>query len=131
MPWGAAEKEAFLRMQFDAQDADYRRNYPDASFLIILVGNEPVGRLYLHRDDDEIRVIDIALLPPFRGAGIGGTIMQELLDEGAASGRPVRLHVYNTNRARRLYERLGFEAVTDAGIHRLMERRPSGRTAPK
>jgi ribosomal protein S18 acetylase RimI-like enzyme len=64
--------------------------------------------------------MDIALLPERRGRGIGTRLLQELLDAGRASGRSVSIHVERENPARRLYERLGFHAVGEHGIHLLM-----------
>jgi ribosomal protein S18 acetylase RimI-like enzyme len=121
VPWTEAQKEAFLRMQFRAQSVDYRSNYPDAEFLVILVDGAPAGRLYVHRRDDELRIVDIALLPAHRGAGIGGALLRRLLDEAAAAGKPVRIHVERFNPALRLYERLGFRSTGDDGVYFLME----------
>jgi GNAT superfamily N-acetyltransferase len=71
VPWAEPTKKAFLAQQFEPQDVHYRRHYPDASFEVIEVDGEPAGRLYVNRRDEEIRIIDIALLPGFRGRGIG------------------------------------------------------------
>ena len=126
VPWDEPTKQAFLAQQFDAQDSHYRRHYPDASFQVIEVDGEPAGRLYLDRRDDEMRIIDIALLPRFRGRGIGAALLRELIDEAAAAGRRVSIHVERENRARTLYERLGFTVVADdGGVYVLMERPPS------
>jgi ribosomal protein S18 acetylase RimI-like enzyme len=121
VPWSAAQKEAFLRMQFRAQSLDYAANFPDAAFQVILVDGTPAGRLYVHRREDELRIVDIALLPEHRGAGIGGAILRGLLAEAAAAGKPARIHVERFNPALRLYERLGFRRIADEGIYFLME----------
>ena len=73
------------------------------------------------RMDQEIRLADIALMPEYRNAGIGTSLIRELLSEGAAAGKPVRLHVARTNRAQKLYSRLGFAKIGDTGTHFLME----------
>ena len=121
VPWSEAQKEAFLRMQFRAQSLDYAANFPDAEFLVILAGGEAAGRLYVHRRADEVRIVDIALLPERRGAGIGGAILRSLLAEAAAAAKPVRIHVEHLNPALRLYERLGFRRTGDDGVYLLME----------
>ena len=108
VPWTAEQKEAFLHQQFEAQDSDYRRNYEEASFDVIELAGEPVGRLYVDRRTDDIRVVDISLLPEHRGAGIGTRLLSELLEEGARTNKRVSIHVETHNPARRLYERLGF-----------------------
>jgi RimJ/RimL family protein N-acetyltransferase len=122
LDWSDADKEQFLRMQFQAQSVHYEKHYPSAQFQIILVDDQPAGRLYVGRWEKEIRIIDITLLPPFRGHGTGTVLLQTVFDESAAAGKPVSIHVEKNNRARRLYERLGFRLKEDVGVYDLMER---------
>jgi ribosomal protein S18 acetylase RimI-like enzyme len=123
VPWDDAQKHTFLRMQYDAQDAWWRENYAQASFDVIVADGEPVGRLYVHRGESEIRIVDIALLPEYRGGGIGTRLLQDLVDEADAAGKSVTIHVERLNPALRLYERLGFSLAEDKGVHLLLERR--------
>ncbi len=124
LDWDEAQKTAFLRMQFTAQHRYYQAQFTAAAFLVILRDGEPVGRLYVERREDEIVIIDIALLPEHRRAGLGGTILRDLLAEADRGGKPVRIHVERFNPALRLYERLGFTRVGDTGVYYLMERAP-------
>lgn len=121
VPWTDAQKEDFLNMQFRLQMAHFRRNYPDATFDIILESGAPIGRLYVDRAVDEVLVLDIAVLPEYRGKGIGGMLLQQLMVEAADGAIPLRLHVEQGNRAKRLYERLGFRVITDRGVYLEME----------
>ena len=121
VPWSPEQKEEFLRMQFSAQHDYYQQQYPDAKFEIILSNDQPIGRLYVDRRPDEIRIIDIAMLTEHRGNGYGGSIMRDLMDEAEAAGKPVRIHVFKENRAWHLYDRLGFRETADAGPYSLME----------
>jgi ribosomal protein S18 acetylase RimI-like enzyme len=122
VPWDDAQKDAFLRMQFEAQDAWWREHYEGATFGVIVVDGEPAGRLYLHRGRSEIRIVDIALLPEHRGSGIGTSLLPDLLAEADASGKSVTIHVERLNPALRLYERLGFELAEDKGVYLFLER---------
>jgi ribosomal protein S18 acetylase RimI-like enzyme len=122
VPWDDAAKEAFLRMQFSAQDSYYREQMPDASYQVVLVDGEPVGRLYVDRREDELRIVDVALLPEHRGRGLGTTLLRELLAEADATGKRVTIHVERFNPALRLYDRLGFVQVMDEGVYLLLER---------
>lgn len=122
--WAEGQKEAFLRMQFNAQHRYYQENYPGHQFQVILLDGKPAGRLYLHRRAAEIRIVDIALLPPFRNRGIGSTLLRDILTEGQQKGVPVTIHVESFNPALRLYERLGFRKAEDKGVYWFMEKAP-------
>lgn len=129
--WTDAQREAFLRMQFALQQQSYRVDFPAADFQIILWHERPIGRLYVERRPDEIWGIDLALLPEYRQAGIGTAILQDLLAEAARVGKPFRLHVVKSNRARRLYERLGFTTRGEDDVYLLMEWSPDQGGEPR
>jgi ribosomal protein S18 acetylase RimI-like enzyme len=121
VPWDEAFREAFLRQQFRAQQLYYREHYAGADFLVIEKGGVPIGRFYVARTGDEIRLVDIALVPQYRNAGIGSGLIRDLLAEGASTGRPVRLQVVRSNPALALYERLGFRVVEDGEAYLSLE----------
>ena len=123
--WGEAQKTAFLQMQFAAQHQYYQENYSNAVFLVILLDNQPVGRLYVARWADEIRLIDVTLVPAYRGAGIGSGLLRALMAEAAQAGKPLCIHVEKQNPALRLYERLGFRSIVDRGVHWFLEWSPT------
>ena len=125
VPWNDAQREAFLRMQFAAQHQHYRERYPGAAYEIIFVNQEPAGRLYVARLDGEFRIVDITILPEYRGGGVGTSIIKGLLAEASESGKPVRIYVESFNPSLRLFERLGFTRIDEHGVHFLMECRPS------
>lgn len=121
MPWAPGQREAFVRMQFEAQDTEYRRHNPAGSFDVIEVGGRPAGRLIVDRRPTDIRIVDISLLPAFRGAGVGGRLLAELIAEAAGSGRTLSIHVEVHNRAAELYDRMGFAVVAEQSVYRRME----------
>lgn len=120
--WTEAQKEQFLRMQFHAQSVHYEKYYPNATFQVILVDDEPAGRLYVDRWAQEIRIVDITLLPQFRGRGVGSALLRGLIEESTTAGKPLSIHVEKQNPAMALYIRLGFRAVGEVGVYDLMER---------
>jgi GNAT superfamily N-acetyltransferase len=126
VPWSDAEKEAFLDMQFNAQHSYYQEHYAQAAFDVIEQDGAAIGRLYVDRRLDDIRIVDIALLPSYRGQGIGSALLHDILDEGKRTGLPVSIHVERFNPALRLYERLGFRQIDDHGVYVLMSWRPEG-----
>ena len=121
VPWSPEQKEQFIAFQFDAQRRHYEQHFPRAAFDMVVKEDAVIGRFFVDRTPDEIRIIDIALLPTYRGSGIGSALIRPLLDEAARAGKPVRIHVERENRARQLYDRLGFVPVDSHGIYELME----------
>jgi ribosomal protein S18 acetylase RimI-like enzyme len=123
--WTAAQQDGFLRSQFDLQRHHYRAHYPSATFDILLLDAVRVGRIYVHRAHDEIRVMDVALVPDARGRGIGTRLVEWLLAAAVERNAAVTLNVEPHNQARRLYERFGFRVVEEDSANLLMEwRRP-------
>lgn len=115
--WNEDQKQAFIKMQFNARQLQYSHRYPLADDNIILQGSQPIGRMLVDRNEQEIVLVDIALLPEHRNAGIGTRLVQSLLDEAVRTGKSVRLHVVTTNPAVRMYERLGFSTADDNGSY--------------
>jgi len=119
--WSQAEKQTFLKQQFRAQHQFYMQQFSDAAFDVVLIDKQPAGRLYVDRRVDEIRLIDIALLPEHRNKGIGTSLISDLLNEAKEENKPLRIHVEKFNPALQLYKRLGFREVSDSGVYYLME----------
>jgi GNAT superfamily N-acetyltransferase len=123
--WSAPERDAFLRMQFAAQRDYYRTQYPQGEHRLILADDQPVGRIYTAENEDEIRILDVTVLPGLRGAGIGTPLINDLLSRAKEVGKPVRIYVETFNRSRRLFERLGFRVIEEDGMNVLLEYRPT------
>src|SRR6266545_1272143 len=113
MNWDENQKQAFIAMQFNAQSRQYVMSYPRAQNSIVLWNDDPIGRLLLDRGEREFTLVDIALLPTHRGAGIGTHLIEDLLIEAAAAGKPVKLNVWHSNPAKKLYQRMGFSAANN------------------
>lgn len=120
VPWSDEQKDQFLRLQFRAQSVYYDEQYDVDEFFIIEREGRPIGRLYLDKQPEDWHIVDIALLPEARGAGLGTVLLREILDQAASADRAVTIHVENFNPARRLYERLGFDHVDTNGVYHLM-----------
>ncbi len=121
VPWSETEKQSFLDQQFKAQHQFYHQQFPNAKFDLIVSNGRPIGRIYVDQRDDEIRLIDIALLPEIRGNGIGSELINQVLNKARTLSKAVRIHVEVNNPAMRLYRRLGFKQIDTNGIYHLME----------
>ncbi|WP_158289706.1 GNAT family N-acetyltransferase [Paenibacillus flagellatus] len=119
--WGDREREAFLLQQFQCQQRAYRLQYPHAECRIIRCDGSKAGRILTEEGPDEIRVIDISLLPPYRGLRIGTALLRRWQAVAAVCGKPLTLHVLRANRALRLYDRLGFRTVSGDEAYVAME----------
>ena len=113
--WTAEMQESFLRMQFRARQQSYDAMYPESASAILLSDGAAAGAAIVWRGADEIRLLDIALLPEFRQRGLGALWINRLIGEARAAGLPLRLNVVRGNPAGRLYERLGFVTRLSAG----------------
>lgn len=117
VPWDEAQKQTFLSFQFEAQQRYYQTEFDAADFLVVEAEGVPVGRLYVDRRPEEIRILDLALLPEHQGRGLGTLLLRTLMDEAATRGHPLRLYVERyQERALRLLAHLGFEEEEDTGV---------------
>jgi ribosomal protein S18 acetylase RimI-like enzyme len=114
--------EDLLRMQDRARVATYAEAYPGADDCLITVSDEPAGRVLVSRSELENRIVDIAILPPYRDRGLGTQVLRSLIDEARESAKPLRLTVATDNTAAiRLYLRLGFEVSGADAMNVAME----------
>ena len=125
VPWPEEQKRTFLDHQFALQREQYRQHYDGAEWLLIERDVAPIGRLYLRRGNSEVRLMDIALVPTARGAGLGTRLTQRLLDWADGFALPVTLHVEPFNPAYRMYRRFGFAYERSTGVYHFL-RRPIG-----
>lgn len=120
--WEEGQLEAFVKWQFEMQRREYNARFPDADYHVIEIDGQPVGRIWIGRSNDEIRLLDIALLPDFQNRGAGTLLVNYLIDEARSTGKRLRHMVFVLNdNAARFYERLGFGVIEDLGGYKHME----------
>jgi ribosomal protein S18 acetylase RimI-like enzyme len=119
-PWSDEQRREFLMMQFQAQHQHYQQHYAEAEYQIIEIAEQAAGRLYLDHREDEICIVDIALLPKYRNTGVGTQILSSILAQAKNRQVPVFIHVEKNNPALALYQRLGFVTKEDVGVYWLM-----------
>ena len=120
--WDDSQKDAFIRWQYAMQKQEYETRYPDARYDVILVDDQPAGRIWVGTDDTQIRLLDIALLTEFQNRGVGAHLLRQLIDEAKREQKPLRHMVFMLNEnAHRFYERLGFVEIEDVGGYKHME----------
>jgi GNAT superfamily N-acetyltransferase len=123
--WETGQRESFLRWQFELQRREYDLRFPDARYEVIVVDDEDAGRIWVGEDDQQIRLLEIGLLPQFQNRGVGKLLLERLIDEAKSAGKPLRHMVFVlNNNAHRFYERLGFRMIEEFGAYKHMEWRP-------
>src|SRR3989442_11353515 len=68
--WSEDRISEFLETQYEAQQRFHENDYQNATDEIVLLDGKPAGHLSVERREDEIRCVDIALLPENRRTGI-------------------------------------------------------------
>ena len=125
VPWTDEQRQVFIRSQFDAQQTHYAQKYPTAAHDVILFEGEKVGQLYVARLDQEIRIVDITVIPTQRNRGIGSYLIIQVLDEAQHKSKIARIYVEEFNPSLNLFNRLGFKMREQHGFHLLMEWTPA------
>ena len=91
---------------------------------VIEAEGRPVGRVVCRGDETELRIVDITVAPDARSMGVGSTALTSLAAAGVDDGKAVTLSVVRTNRARHLYERLGFVEIDGDDVRAIMRYEP-------
>jgi len=96
-------------------------------------GSQPIGAVWSRLAseaehgfgyvDAQTPELGIAVLPEYRGQGVGTALLRRYLAEAERLYPAVSLSVSPNNPAKRLYERLGFKQVTVRTGHPVMLRR--------
>jgi ribosomal protein S18 acetylase RimI-like enzyme len=112
-----SQVETLVEMQFRGRQTTYTERYPAAEDLVMRQEDgSAAGRLLLDKQPGRWRVVDIAVLRACRGRGLAPRAMQDCQRQCGAAGAWLELQVQPGNPARRLYERLGFRAVSENAV---------------
>ena len=123
--WSDEQKLAFLRWQFGLQRREYDIRFPAARYEVVTVDDQPAGRIWVGEDQNQIRLLEIGLLPAFQNRGLGTSLVKRLISEANQARKPLRHMVFVlNNNAHRFYERLGFVMIEEFGAYKHMEWRP-------
>ncbi|GAA4368448.1 GNAT family N-acetyltransferase [Nocardioides caricicola] len=118
------QRRTLLTIQYRGRETQYAAAYPAAVDHIIEVDGRPAGRILVEEGAENVHVVDIAVSAAERGRGLGSTVLRTWCDRADETGRTLTLTVAPDNPARRLYERLGLEAVAEDPTAVRMRRQP-------
>lgn len=75
---------------------------------IIYIANDKVGTLQYEKNEDEILISQLNLLPPFQNMGVGGSILVDLKSLSKEMNVPLKLSVLQVNPAKHFYTKNEF-----------------------
>jgi ribosomal protein S18 acetylase RimI-like enzyme len=120
--WDAEQLHQLLAFQFRARNASYAASHPRAaSDLICTPERTAVGRLLVAPGSEGVHLLDIALLPTYRGRGIGRHVLLDLQRSCMTRGQRITLNVQRESRAHALYRRLGFRTIREDSVYAQLE----------
>lgn len=129
--WTDEQKAGFVKLQSDAQHAHYRTTFPQAEYSVIIVNDRPVGRLYTAELDEELRVLDLTLLPKSRNSGVGSFLLNRLLEQSRGMGKSLTIYIESFSPSLQLLERLGFKKAGENGLYFLMQHAAGTEAQPR
>jgi ribosomal protein S18 acetylase RimI-like enzyme len=98
--WNEAERRAALRRSYKADETK-----------IVTLNGANIGWMQVSERDTDFNLAQIQLLEDYCGRGIGTQLIRDLLRCAQRCGKTVSLSAVRTNRAIKLYERLGFRII--------------------
>jgi ribosomal protein S18 acetylase RimI-like enzyme len=107
-------------------DEDWQMKYHIEDFntdilSIIEVDGKAAGSLEKYEEEGAIMVSGIYITDEYQGRGIGGDIMNNVINEAVSKNVAVRFQVLKVNtRAKKFYERLGFTVCGENETHHQM-----------
>ena len=105
----------------ESQERDFNEKWESADFELVELAGEPVGAIWTTDEGEYLRLREVFLLPDYQGKGIGSQLVKQELTRARQQHKPLRLRVLRENRARALYERLGFAVSSEAETTLWME----------
>ena len=117
LPLAAAQLDTLYEQQFEFQQHSYTQQFPKAWNWLVEFDREPVGKLVVDRSGDWLHLVDISLIPPARGRGLGQQLLKALQAWAELLSCGISLQVDKQNSgATKLYLGLGFYLVEEDEI---------------
>lgn len=101
--------ESIMELQLKAQTQGYGSQFPNAMYFVVERHCEPIGKVTVDFGHNEVRLVDLALIPAARGKGLGAEIIRAFQQAATMVAVPMTLSVMQSNfPAKALYQKLGF-----------------------
>lgn len=106
--WSDEQKDLFLLTLYERQHQIYSMHYNWDDFAIICVDNQDAGCLLLAENEQQIELVDFALLSDFQKQGIAKTVIGQLQDRATAANKPIVMVLARSNWGYEFYLKMGF-----------------------
>ena len=105
------------------QQQDFARDFQAIEhFQVIEVGGNFAGFIQTSFSDPYYEIQELHLLPAYRGKGIGSQILRQIQETCTAREQTIRIGCFRENqRAKALYEKLGFVETSETDTHFILE----------
>lgn len=100
----------------------FREHFGEPGLRLVLVGDDVAGCVALRTGGEFLTIDSFYLASRFQNRRLGAAILEALLVETDALGKPVRLEVLKLSPADRFYERHGFVRIGESEHDVLFER---------
>ncbi|MFF5380298.1 GNAT family N-acetyltransferase [Pedobacter suwonensis] len=102
-----------VQLEFHIKDFN-----PEKTKIFFDESNEAVGLMVTSEDDTNIYLQSLLLRQNAQGKGLGTKILRELIEQARSRSKQIKLQVFKVNnRAKALYERLGFITIGQTVFH--------------
>ncbi len=92
--------------------------------LYALVDNEIAGAIWLRKyENDEIPMMSVAIVPKYKGEGIGSYMMKQFLQEAGALYDKVTIDISHKQKSIKFYEKFGFYKINDFVLAKKLEKK--------
>lgn len=102
--WAWGWQEAFQREGF-------AKHHPLHELQVVMYAHQAAGALHVQTQDTLHFVRMIFLAPAFQNLGLGTLLLQSEMQRAHELGKALHLKVVKINRAKTLYERMGFKTL--------------------
>src|SRR4051812_30880617 len=104
--WATPQQRSFFRMQAQNQERYFLRHFDYLDRRTVCINGFSAGRLLVDRPAHHITIVDLALLPAFRGRGVGSMLIRAVIEEAAEAHVPVHMEMPKNSDSLQTCERL-------------------------
>ncbi|MDG2124085.1 MAG: GNAT family N-acetyltransferase [Verrucomicrobiales bacterium] len=123
-------QDKITQTQFDAQNAGFRRSFPNGQFNLITLDGEPIGQWYTDENPLRAEIVYATITAAHRRNGIVAALTRQLARHTKNHNKRLLAFVEKLNPARDIWRHLGFHVIEDHTTHERLEHQPYALSLP-